>query len=190
MCCDLQQSTLCFAWLVRQYRQHRTSDTCRIEHIVNSLMVDPINGCADINMHGSCLLLTLQYTLLCIGHAQKCITGTQTFPISKLGGWKHTSTSLRSTNRPRRRDAKPSNTLDNVYWFYGNRSVEEDRGPFVIGVTSACLQQTGKLPRRTRRWNTTIIHLTIMFRMIFPSPPHVDIPHPSPCWYSLRSLAS
>ena len=34
-------------------------------------------------------------------HAQKYITGTQTFPISKLGGWKHTTAFHKSskTNR-------------------------------------------------------------------------------------------
>ena len=30
---------------------------------------------------------------MCMRHAQKCITGTQTFPISKLGGWKHMTAS-------------------------------------------------------------------------------------------------
>ena len=46
-------------------------------------MVDPIKGRADINLHDPSLLPTLQCTLQCLGHAQKCITGTQTF---QLGG--------------------------------------------------------------------------------------------------------
>ena len=32
-------------------------------------------------------LPTLQCTLQCMGHAQNCTTGTQTFPIRKLTGW-------------------------------------------------------------------------------------------------------
>ena len=54
-------------------------------------MVDPIKGCTEIDLHDPSLLPTLQCTLQCMGHAQKCITGTQTCPISKLGGWKHTT---------------------------------------------------------------------------------------------------
>ena len=42
-----------------------------------------------------------------MGHTQKCITGTQTCPINKLGGWKHT------INRPRRSDTKYCG-----YWWY------------------------------------------------------------------------
>ena len=70
-----------------------------------------------------------------MGHAQKCITGTQTFPISKLGGWKH-STPLHSTNRPRRTDISRSNTFDNTGVLEIGRylsTVEED-GYCVIAV--------------------------------------------------------
>ena len=44
---------------------------------------------------------TLQCTLQCMGHAQKCITGNKTFLISKLGSWKHTLAFQKSseTNR-------------------------------------------------------------------------------------------
>ena len=59
--------------------------------LFRSLMVDPIKGCAEINLYDPILLPTLQCTLQCMRHAQKCITGTQAFPISKLGGWKHTT---------------------------------------------------------------------------------------------------
>ena len=63
-------------------------------------MVDPIKGCTEVNLHGPSHLPTLQCTLQCMGHAQKCITGTQTFPISKLGGWKRTVFhKLSKTNR-------------------------------------------------------------------------------------------
>ena len=68
-----------------QYRQHRT------ELIKNSLMIEAIKGCAEINLHDPSLLQTPQCTFQCMGHANKRITGTQTFPISKLGGWKHTT---------------------------------------------------------------------------------------------------
>ena len=37
-------------------------------------MVDPIKGCTEINLHDPSLLATLQCTLQCMGHAQKCIT--------------------------------------------------------------------------------------------------------------------
>ena len=34
-------------------------------------------------------------------------------------------------------------------------ATEEDSGPFGIGVTLACLQQAGKLPRQISHRNTT-----------------------------------
>ena len=43
----------------------------------------------EINLYDPSLLPILQCTLQCIRHVQKCITGTQTIPISKLGSWKH-----------------------------------------------------------------------------------------------------
>ena len=63
----------------------------RAELMENAQMVDPIKGCTEVNLHDPSLLPTLQCTLQCKGHAQKCITGTHTFLISKLGGWKHTT---------------------------------------------------------------------------------------------------
>ena len=48
-------------------------------------------GCAEINLFDPSLLPTLLCTLHCVRHAQWCITGTQTFLISKLCGWKHTT---------------------------------------------------------------------------------------------------
>ena len=64
-------------------------------------MVDPIKSCTEVNLHDPSLLPILQCTLQCMGHTQECITGTQTFPISKLGGWKDTTAFHKSskTNR-------------------------------------------------------------------------------------------
>ena len=118
-------------------------------------MVDSIKGCTEINLHDLSLVPTLQCTLHCMEHAQKCITCTQTFPISKLGGWKHT-TAFHKSSKTNRHQA-----LEHLrqYWCYGNLSVigtEQDGGPFVIGVTLAFLQQAGKLPRWTSRRNTIL----------------------------------
>ena len=124
-------------------------------------MVDPIKGGAEINMNDPSLLATLQCTLQCMRHAQKCITGTQSFLISKLGGW---STPLRSINPPRQRHQGLKHLTQ--YRCYGNRSVvgnrggrwtlwnRGDKGPPLDRV--ACLQQAGKLPRRKRHRNTTV----------------------------------
>ena len=49
-------------------------------------MVDPIKGCDEINLCDPTLMPTIQCTLQCMQHTQKCITGTQTFLIRKLGG--------------------------------------------------------------------------------------------------------
>ena len=81
-----------------------------------------------------------------------CITGTQTFPISKLGGWKHTTAFYKSYERNRHQTLKQYGQ----YRCYGHRSVIGNRGgrcTFIIRVTLACLQQAGKLPRRTIRHN-------------------------------------
>ena len=76
-------------------------NTHRAEPLENALMVDPINGSTEINLLDPTLLPTLQCTLQCMGNAQKCITGTQTFPISKLGGWKHTAAFHKSSKMNR-----------------------------------------------------------------------------------------
>ena len=57
------------------------------------------------------LMPTLLRTLQCMGHAEKRITGTQTFPISKVGSWKHTTASI---NRARRTVARHSSTIDYI----------------------------------------------------------------------------
>ena len=52
-------------------------------------------------------------------HTQKRIAGTQTFPISKLGGWKHNTVYHKSSETNRHQ------TLKHLwqYWCYGNWSV-------------------------------------------------------------------
>ena len=87
-------------------------------------MVDPIKDCAEINLHDPCLLPTIQCTLQCMGHAQKCITGTQTFPISKLGGWKYTTAFHKSSKWTQHQALKHLRQ----YWCYGNWSVIGNRG--------------------------------------------------------------
>ena len=87
-------------------------------------MVDPIKVCAEINMYDPSLLPSLQCTLQCMRYAQKCITGTQTFPISKFGGWKHT------TGFHKLSEANQQQALKHLkqYRCYINRSVVANRG--------------------------------------------------------------
>ena len=87
-------------------------------------MVDPIKGSAEINLHDSSLLPSLQCTLQCMRHTQKCITDIQTIPISKLGGWKHTTVFHKSS------EANRHSVLKHLrqYRCYGNRSVVGNRG--------------------------------------------------------------
>ena len=100
--------------------KNRTSNTHRAELIENAQMVDPIKGCTEkVNLHDPSLLPTLQCTLQCMGHAQKCTTGTQQNPVCpkpSLGqaDWVVGSTPMRSINRSRRTDTRRSNTLDNT----------------------------------------------------------------------------
>ena len=95
-------------------------------------------------------------TLFSVSYTHKCIAGIQTFPISKLGGWKHTTASHKSSEVNRHLVLKHFRQ----YWCFGNWLVqlatEEDGGLFEIGMTLACLQQAGKLPRWTSRLNTKI----------------------------------
>ena len=95
-----------------QYRQHITSNTHRAEP------TEPIN------LHDPGLLPTLQCTLQCMGHARKCTKGTQTFPISKLGGWKPTTAFHKSSKTNRHQELKHLRQ----YWWYRNRSVIGNRG--------------------------------------------------------------
>ena len=109
---------------MRTASQHRTSDTHRAELIENSLMVDPIKSSTEVDLHNPGLLPTLQCTLQCMWCIQKCITGAQTFPINKLGGWKHTTVFHKSS------ETKCHQMLKHLwqYWCYGNWSVIGNRG--------------------------------------------------------------
>ena len=110
----------------------------RTELIQNYPLVDPIEGCTKINLYDPNLQLTLQCTFQCMRHSQWCITSTQTFLISKLDGWKHTTAFHKSS------EAKRHQVLKHLrqYRCYENQSVvdkEDDGGPFLIEVTLACL---------------------------------------------------
>ena len=72
----------------------------------------------------SYLLPILQCTLQCMRHTQKCITGSQTFPISNLCGSKHTTAFHKSSEANRHLALKHLRQ----YWCYGNRSVVGNRG--------------------------------------------------------------
>ena len=132
-------------------------------------MIDPIKCCAEINLHDPSLLPTLQCTLRCMGHKQKCITGIQTLPIGKLGGWKHTTafhnlfhkTALNKTFERLHSikptpDAQTIKTILMLWKSVGNLATEEDSRPFGIRVTLECLQQARKLQRQTSSRNTTL----------------------------------
>ena len=110
-------------------------------------MVDPIKGCTEINLHYPSFLPTLQCTLQCMGHAPKCVTGTQTFLISKLSGWRHTT-----DEQTRRTDTFL--TILMPWKSVGNWQKRRMVDLSEFGVTLACLQQDRKLPRRTSGRNT------------------------------------
>ena len=142
-------------WKLCQYRQDRTSNTHRAELLENAQIVDPIKSCTEVNLHDPRLLPTLQCTLQCMWHTQKCITGAQTFPIRKLGGSKNTNVFHKSSKTNRHQALKHLRQ----YWCYENRSViGNSRGRWTfrnwgdIGLS----QQAGTLPRRTSRRNTTL----------------------------------
>ena len=63
----------------------------------NSQMVDYKKGCAEVNLHNPSLLPTPQWTLPRMEYLQKCVS----FPISKLGGWKHTTAFHKSSKMNR-----------------------------------------------------------------------------------------
>ena len=71
---------------------------------IPSWYVDPIKGCDEINLYDPSLLPIFQCTLQCMRRTQKCITCTQTFPISKLDGWKHTTAFHKSSEANLRRE--------------------------------------------------------------------------------------
>ena len=74
--------------------------------------------------NGPYLLPTLQFTLQCMWNAQKCITCIQTFLISILGSWKHTTAFHKSSDENQHQGLKHHRQ----YWCYGNQSVVGNRG--------------------------------------------------------------
>ena len=84
-------------------------------------MIDPIRCCAEINLYDNSLVSTLQCTLQCMRHTQKCITGTQT---SKPGGWKHTTAFHKSSEMNRHQELEHFRQ----YWCYENLSVVGNKG--------------------------------------------------------------
>ena len=86
-------------------------------------MVGPFKGCTEINQNDTSLLPTLQCPLQCMGHTQKCITGTQIFQISKQCCWKHITAFLKSTKTKRHQALKHLGQC----WCCGNRSVIGNR---------------------------------------------------------------
>ena len=126
--------------------------THRAELIENAQMVDPIKGSTEVNLHDPSLLPTLQCTLECMGHAQKRITGTQTFMISKLGGWKLTTAFHKSSKANRHQALK----YFRQYCCYGDWSVIGNRrgrwtfrnwGDISLSLASWETTQTNKPPK-------------------------------------------
>ena len=145
------------SWVV-SIDNKRYSNTHRAEPpLENARMVAPIKGCTEMNLHAPSLLPIQQCTLQCMGFEQKCITGTQTFPISKLRGWKLTTAFSKSSKTNRHQELQHLRGLDNTDVIeIGRLLAREEHGEtFEIGVTLASLQKTRKLPRRTSRRNTT-----------------------------------
>ena len=81
-------------------------------------------------------LPTLQCTLQYMGHEQKSITGTHTFPISKLGGWKHTTALHKSFKTNRHQALKHLRQ----YWCYGNWLVIGNRRGRCININENMLK--------------------------------------------------
>ena len=122
-------------------------------------MADPITGCAEINMYDPSLLPTLQCTLQRMQHAQKCITGTQTFPISILGGWKHTAVFHKLSEVNRQQALK--HLRQYLYRCYGNQSVVGNRrGRWTlynrgdIGLSPASWETANKPPKHYTKTGT------------------------------------
>ena len=115
-------------------------------------MVDPIKGCTEVNLHDPSLLPTLQCTLQSMGHAQKCITVTLTFPISKMGCSKHTTAFHKSSKTNRHQALKHLRQC----WCYVNWSVIGNRrgrwtfrnwGDIGLSLASRETTQTNKPPK-------------------------------------------
>ena len=74
-----------------------------------------------------------------MGLAQKCITGTQTFPIGKLGDWKHIITFHKSPKKSRQQALKhlrQSYVMENARTcFIGTVRFKEDKEKWQVGKT-------------------------------------------------------
>ena len=81
----------------------------------------------------SSLLPTLQCTLQCMRHAQKCITGIQTFPISKLGGWKQTTAFHKSSEVNRHQALKHLGQHTDIMEIGGNWQQRRTVDPLEYG---------------------------------------------------------
>ena len=91
--------------------------------------------------------------LFSVWDTQKCITGTQTFLTSKLGGWKHTTAfhKLSQTNRHQ--------TLKHrrQHWYNSNLSViGNSGGRSTFQNWSDIGQEAGKLHKRRSCQNTVL----------------------------------
>ena len=80
---------------------------------------------AEINLHDPSFLPAHSLMHFAVyGHSQKCITGSQTFPISKLCGLKHTTSFHKSSETNRHQKHKQLRQ----YWRYRNGSEIGSRG--------------------------------------------------------------
>ena len=122
-------------------------------------MVDPIKGCTEINLHNFRFLPALQCTLQCMGHAQKCITESKTFPLSNMGGWKRTTSFHKSSKTYRHQALKPLRQ----YLCHGNWSEIGNRGgrrtfrnwsAIGLSVASRNLSRRNNYPDETTRETT------------------------------------
>ena len=83
----------------RQYRELRTSSTHRAELLENSLMVDDIRICAEVNLHTDAPAQSPIHFVMYVAHTK----GHHWYPdhsIGKLGGWKHTTAFHKSFETP------------------------------------------------------------------------------------------
>ena len=103
MCCDrFDRNCVNMDNTELQYPQSRADEECPDGWLHWN------EGCTEMNLRDPRLLSTLQCILQWMVHTQKCITATQAFLISKLGGW---YTTLRPINRLRRTDTSAQTPL-------------------------------------------------------------------------------
>ena len=120
----------------------------------------------EVDLHDPSILPTLQCTLQCTVHEQKCITGTQTFLISKLGGWKDTTAFHKSSKTNRHQALKHLTIL--MLWKLVvidnriGRSTFRNWGDIGLSPASRETTQTNKPPKHdTKTTITSIITPTL-----------------------------